>query len=107
VAKGLRKLDMDILRVLAAPALTTHWPRPRALADEPAGEGAMLALFAGSVRSRTVPPGSFNPHFAASLNRFARLAPHDEVGVYHSASANRKVARLEMPHAQICSNQAF
>jgi hypothetical protein len=104
---SLRTLDMDILRVLAfAPRWTRHERQP--VESHP---HALLAMFAGTVRADKVEPGSFNPHFAAALNHLGAAQQQGESGVYHSASVNRKAARLLPSHASPsvshCTSQAF
>lgn len=103
----LRELDMDILRVLAvAPVTARQQPR---LAERSAlrGDAALLALFAGSGRADQVARGSFNPHFAVAIDQFGATEHQGETGVYHSASVNRKAARLLRSLAPNYTNQAF
>lgn len=107
VGISLRRLDMDILRVLAfSPVMALRGAR-RAGAASQGGEQALMALFAGSGRADHVTRGSFNPRFAAALDQFDAAEQQDETGVYHSASVNRKAARLHRSHAPIETNQAF
>lgn len=107
VAISLRKLDMDILRVLAfAPVMARRRVR-LAEAGSLDGRHALMALFAGTGRADQVSRGSFNPHFAVSLDRLAATEQQGETGVYHSASVNRKAARLLRSHASNYTNQAF
>ncbi|MFN3818137.1 MAG: hypothetical protein ACK4R0_03990 [Blastomonas sp.] len=106
-AINLRQLDMDILRVLAfSPVMALRRAR-LASATLHGGDHAMLALFAGSGRADHVARGSFNPRFAAALDRLGVAEQQDENRVYLSASVNRKAARLLRSHAHIETNQAF
>lgn len=107
VGISLRKLDMNILRVLAFAPVMTHSRGLPAFAGVQGGEHALMALFAGSGRADRVTQGSFNPHFAVALDRFGTTEHQGETGVYHSASVNRKAARLLRSHAPIATNQAF
>lgn len=107
VSISLRKLDMDILRVLAfAPVPTRRHGHP-AGGKAVDGEHPLMALFAGTGRADRVARGSFNPHFAVALDRFGPTEQQGETGVYHSASVNRKAARLLRSNALIDTNQAF
>ncbi len=106
-AISLRRLDMDILRVLAfSPVMALRHAR-HASATIHGGDRAMLALFAGSGRADHVAKGSFNPRFAAALDRLGVAEQQDENGVYLSASVNRKAARLLRSNAPTATNQAF
>jgi len=106
-AISLRRLDMDILRVLAfAPVMARRHGRPAGHAARP-GKDALMALFAGTGSADHVARGSFNPHFAVALDRFGVVQQQGETDVYHSASVNRKAARLLRSHAPHFTNQAF
>jgi len=103
---SLRTLDMDILRVLAfSPVMALR--RARQESAVPRGDQALMALFAGSGRADAVAKGGFNPHFAAALDQLDVMPLQGETGVYHSASVNRKAARLLRSNAPIATNQAF
>lgn len=104
---SLRKLDMDILRVLAfSPVMALRRAR-RGSAAAQGGDQALMALFAGSGRADAVAKGGFNPHFAVALDQLGAALQQGETGVYHSASVNRKAARLLRSNAPIATNQAF
>lgn len=103
----LRALDMDILRALAAAAVVPRPDQSPVVADDRDAVAVLAAWLAGQVRAEKVMPGSFNPHFAATLNRFTPAEQQGETGVYHYASVNRKADWLPLGHPQSCSNQAF
>lgn len=106
-AISLRRLDMDILRVLAfSPVMALRRARLTGAVSQ-GGDRAMMALFADGGRADHVAKGSFNPRFAAALDQLGAAEWHDETGVYHSASVNRKAARLLRSNAHIATNQAF
>jgi hypothetical protein len=106
-AISLRRLDMYILRVLAfSPVMALRRARIEGATTQ-GSDQPLMALFAGGGRADHVPIGSFNPHFAAALDQFDVVEHQDETGVYHSASVNRKAARLLRSNAPIATNQAF
>ncbi|MDM7955499.1 hypothetical protein [Blastomonas sp.] len=106
-AISLRRLDMDILRVLAfSPVMALRRARFAGSAIQ-GGDHTLMALFAGTGRADHVAMGSFNPHFAVALDQLSVAEQQDETGVYHSASVNRKAARLLRSNAPIETNQAF
>jgi hypothetical protein len=106
-ATRLRSLDMDILRSLAfAPSMSRASRVPFQM-DARDPEHAMAAWLAGVARVDHVPLGSFNLHFADAVNRLTPAEHQGENGVYHCASVNRKAARLDLPHAQSRTHQAF
>ncbi len=106
-AAQLRSLDMDILRALAfAPRMAPVGRVPLPVDSRDPGQ-AMAAWLAGVARADIVTPGSFNLHFADGLNRLTPAEHQGENGVYHCASVNRKAARLDLPHAQSRTHQAF
>lgn len=107
VPVNLRALDMDILRALAAAPVIARPSHPPMVKDAGDPVQVLAAWLAGQVRADRVVPGSFNPHFAALLNRFTPAEQQGENGVYHCASVNRKADWLHPGHAQSCSNQAF
>ncbi|WP_229736850.1 hypothetical protein [Blastomonas aquatica] len=104
---SLRRLDMDILRVLAVAPVTAREQTPLAARSGRRGKAALMALFAGSGRADQVARGSFNPHFAVAIDRLGATEHQSETGVYHSASVNRKAARLLRSLAPNYTNQAF
>lgn len=106
-AISLRQLDMDVLRALAFAPVLAPRSAPRPAAGPQAGQAVLMALFAGSGRADLVPRGSFNPHFAAVVDRIAAQRQQGETDVYHCGSVNRKDVRLLRPHASICPSQAF
>ncbi len=106
-AISLRKLDMDILRVLAFAPVNARRSARQVDAAPQDGDCALMALFAGRGHADHLARGSFNPHFADSLDHLAAAQQQGETGVYHSASVNRKAARLLRSHAPHFTNQAF
>ncbi len=106
-AARLRSLDMDILRALAFAPSMARAGRVTMPLDSRDPVQAMAAWLAGVARADIVMPGSFNLHFADVLNRLTPAEHQGEIGVYHCASVNRKAARLDLPHAQSCTHQAF
>lgn len=94
-AVSLRKLDLDILRVLAFTPVAARNARSRG-GSRPV---AVMALFGGTGRADHVQGGSFNPHFAVALDQLGAEEQHGETDVYHSASVNRKAARLSRTYA--------
>ena len=107
VGISLRKLDMDILRVLAFAPVMARKRERQAGAGMHDGESALMALFAGCGRADHVAKGSFNPHFAVSIDHLVAPQRQGETDVYHSASVNRKAARLLRSHAPHFTSQAF
>lgn len=96
---SLRRLDMDILRVLAFAPAFAHRPVNGAPAHPQGGEQALMTLFGGSGRADQVPRGSFNPAYAVALDQAEFGAKEGEVSVYHAASVIRKSARLLVCHS--------
>lgn len=104
---SLRKLDMDILRVLAfsaspapvVPTVVTPSPSDR--------QACLMALFAGTGRADRLSRGSFNPPVARALSHWSQAEQQSEIGVYHYGSVNRKAARLLRSHAEKFTSQAF
>lgn len=104
---SLRKLDIDILRVLAFAPVTACSKRPVATPAGAQRQASLIALFAGHGRADAVAPGSFDPHFAKALGQHGATQQQGKIGVYHSASVNRKAARLLCCDDEIHTSQAF
>lgn len=104
---SLRKLDMDILRVLAFSAGTAPVVPTVVMPTPTDRQACLMALFAGTGRADRVNRGSFNPHVAHVLSHWSQAEQQSEIGVYHYGSVNRKAARLLRSHAEIFTSQAF
>lgn len=107
VPLALRALDMDILRALACAPIVMRPDHHPMVKDAGDPVWLLAAWLAGQVKADRVVRGSFNPHFAAALDRFTPPEQHGQNDVYHCASVNRKADWLHPGHAQSCSNQVF
>lgn len=107
VAVSLRRLDMDILRVLSAQPVAARPARAVASADPAERHACLMNLFARRGHADRVARGSFNPHVANALACLTDVEQQGEDGVYHYASGNRKVARLLRSQAELNNSQAF